>query len=180
MHERPIERGGEPVTTEVQPEPAEIADSENDEKSFFARGALLGLAGGVLAAILLISVGGSVVSLVDDLFGSQEVEAAGDASGGSDSSLIAQGRNLTATCVGCHTTDGVDTVGPTWQALAGSERLLENGETVIADTEYIKNSIIDPNDQIVAGFAPDQMPTNYGETFSAEELEALIAYLESL
>ena len=34
-----------------------------EQKSFFARGALLGLVGGAVIALLLISVAGSVVSL---------------------------------------------------------------------------------------------------------------------
>ncbi len=167
------------MTTNVKDEATESIDEP--EKSFFARGALLGLVGGVVVAVLLISVGGLVVSLVDDLFGSDEVEtvAADDGIGG-DEALISQGKNLTVTCIGCHSTDGVDGVGPSWQGLDGSDRPLDGGATVVADAAYIRNSITNPNDQVVVGFAPGLMPGTYGETFSADELDALIAYLQSL
>lgn len=172
--------GGDVVATDVNEEAAENTSEQEDEKSFFARGALIGLLGGTVIALLLISVGGSVVSLVDDIFGSPTAAVAADEPSGGDDSLVAAGKNLTATCVGCHSTDGSVLVGPSWQGLAGSDRLLESGETVAADSNYIRTSIIDPGSQVVSGFAAGQMPGNYGDTFSDDELDALVAYLESL
>jgi cytochrome c oxidase subunit 2 len=74
-------------------------------------------------------------------------------------------------CAGCHSTDGSVLVGPTWLGLYGREEQLEDGTTVVADEEYIHNSIIDPNSQIVSGFAPGQMPANYEERFAIHESE---------
>lgn len=157
------------MTTEVKDESAEIAAEEEQEKSFFARGALLGLFGGVVAAILLISIGGTAVSLFDDVFGSgEEVAASGDDTGGS---LVDTGSNLAITsgCVGCHSTNGLDGAGPTWQGLSAT-----------VDDEYLKRAILDPNADIAAGFEPDVMPATYVDSLSAEDVDALVAYINSL
>src|SRR5690606_9869614 len=44
-------------------------------------------------------------------------------------------------CLACHTTDGSDSAGPTWQGLAGSTRPLDDGSSVTADAAYIERSI---------------------------------------
>lgn len=92
-------------------------------------------------------------------------------------------------CTGCHSTDGAALAGPTWQDLYGSEIQLASGETVTADEEYIVNSILAPNDDIHAGFAPGIMPQNFEERFAEEEakyggeviiIDDLILYIQSL
>lgn len=82
-------------------------------------------------------------------------------------------------CVACHTTDGATSVGPTWQGLAGSERPLESGETVIADDEYLHTSIVDPAAQVVEGFSP-VMPADYADKLSEQDITDLIEYIHSL
>lgn len=83
-------------------------------------------------------------------------------------------------CRACHTVDGSQGVGPTWQGLFGREESLADGTTVVVDEEYLRNSIVDPNAQVVAGFAPNVMPSTYGTVLTAEDIEALIAYIQSL
>jgi cytochrome c oxidase subunit 2 len=56
--------------------------------------------------------------------------------------------------------------------------LLEDGRTVIADEDYIRESILQPAAKIVSGFKP-VMPTFQGQ-ISDEQLNALIAYVKSL
>lgn len=91
-------------------------------------------------------------------------------------------------CNACHSLDGTVVVGPSWQGLFGSERPLESGETVVADDAYLRNSILNPHEQLVEGF-PASMPQNYEEQFAEEEakydaeidiVEDLIAYIRSL
>ena len=41
----------------------------------------------------------------------------------------------------------------------------------------MKESIVDPNKVIAPGFAAGVMPGNFGESLSAEEIDALVAYL---
>jgi cytochrome c oxidase subunit II len=55
---------------------------------------------------------------------------------------------------------------------------LEDGRTVIADENYIRESILSPSAKIVSGFKPI-MPTFQG-LVSEEQLTALVAYIKSL
>ena len=141
-----------------------------EQKSFFARGALLGLIGGALVAVMLISVAGSVVSMFDELFGSSTAAAADDEPVVVDPVVLA-GEAVASSngCTSCHSTDGVDGVGPSWQGL---------GER--ADADYILTSIVNPNAVVVDGFTEGVMQSDYGDIISAEDLDALVAYLASL
>lgn len=82
-------------------------------------------------------------------------------------------------CLGCHTTNGAALVGPTWEGLFGHPVELTDGSTVTADEAYIEQSILDPNSQIVAGFEP-LMPTNFGDLLSAEQIDQIVAFIETL
>lgn len=75
-------------------------------------------------------------------------------------------------CVSCHSIDGSDGVGPTWLGLYQRQEQLQDGSTVVADEEYIRNSILNPNEQLVAGYAA-AMPQNYEELFAEREAEIL-------
>jgi cytochrome c oxidase subunit 2 len=55
---------------------------------------------------------------------------------------------------------------------------LSDGTLVTADEQYLRDSILQPNKQISAGYEP-VMPT-YQKQISEEELNALLAYLKSL
>jgi cytochrome c oxidase subunit 2 len=81
-------------------------------------------------------------------------------------------------CVACHTLDGQRHVGPTWAGLYGSERVLSDGRRVIADEAYLTSSMMEPNDDVVAGY-PKVMPTYQG-TLSAAETGALVELIRSL
>ena len=55
---------------------------------------------------------------------------------------------------------------------------LEGGGVILADEKYIRDSILLPQSQVAAGYAP-VMPTFQGH-ISEEELLQLIAYIKSL
>src|SRR5688572_3556309 len=80
-------------------------------------------------------------------------------------------------CSGCH---GVNAPvqAPSLEGLYGKAVPLQSGETVIADESYIRASILLPQKQIVAGYAPI-MPSYQGQ-ISEEGLLQLIAYIKSL
>jgi cytochrome c oxidase subunit 2 len=82
-------------------------------------------------------------------------------------------------CTGCHSLDGSALVGPTFQGLFGARIAFEDGTAAIADEAYIQNSILNPGDQIVQGFA-NVMPGNYGEQITEEEIAAIVAFIQSL
>ena len=60
----------------------------------------------------------------------------------------------------------------------GSNVVLNNGQTVIADEGYIRESILNPQAKIVTGFGPI-MPSFQGQ-LSEEQLLQLVAYIKSL
>lgn len=92
---------------------------------------------------------------------------------------VEAGRQIAgAQCFSCHTTDGSTGVGPTWQGLYNSEVELESGETVTADEDYLRESILDPNAKIHAGFPP-VMPSFEGQ-LTDEQIDQIIEYIKSL
>lgn len=96
-----------------------------------------------------------------------------------DDPQAAEGQQIyAANCQSCHTIDGGEATGPTWQGLFGSEVPLEGGETVTADEEYIRQSIVDPNAQIHEGYPP-VMPSFEGR-LTDEQIDAVIAYIQTL
>lgn len=143
--------------------------AQEEPKSFFARGALLGLIGGALVAIMFISVAGSVGSLFDELFGSSTAAAADEPVEVDPVVQAGEAIALSNGCSACHSVDGTVLAGPSWLGL---------GDRV--DEEYIRTSIINPNAVIAEGFAEGIMPNTYADSISAEDLDALVAYLASL
>lgn len=81
-------------------------------------------------------------------------------------------------CVGCHSVDGAKMTGPTWFGLFGSTVELADGTTLVADEDFIGESILDPNAKIVAGFpSPSVMPPY---ALTTEEIANIIAYIKTL
>ena len=82
--------------------------------------------------------------------------------------------------LGCSTCHRFDTQGrgPNLIGVFGKPVLLEDGRTVIADENYIRESILSPAAKVVSGFKPI-MPTFQG-IVSEEQLNALVAYIKSL
>ncbi len=82
-------------------------------------------------------------------------------------------------CLACHSVDGSTNVGPTWLGLFGREEVFDDGTTAIADVDYLIESIRNPGANIVAGFQ-NVMPVAIGESLSDDDVQAIIAYIESL
>jgi cytochrome c oxidase subunit 2 len=99
--------------------------------------------------------------------------------GGSEGSLASQGEKLFQkyACNTCHTnTSGAR--GPNLAGLFGKSRPLANGTSVVADEQYIRESILNPQAKIAAGFAP-VMPTFQGQV-SEDDLIRLLAYVRTM
>jgi cytochrome c oxidase subunit II len=80
-------------------------------------------------------------------------------------------------CSTCHRSD-TQGRGPNLVGILGKKVLLEDGRTVVADDDYIRESILSPSAKVVAGFKPI-MPVFQG-LVSEEQLNALVAYVKSL
>jgi cytochrome c oxidase subunit 2 len=79
-------------------------------------------------------------------------------------------------CSGCHEA-GSSVHAPDLDGLYGRVVHLSDGSSVVADNRYIRDSILQPDRQVVAGYAPI-MPSFSGQ-LSEEELIELVAYLKS-
>ncbi len=82
-------------------------------------------------------------------------------------------------CLACHSTDGSELAGPTWVGVYGSQEALNDGTSVTVDRAYIIKSIREPGNQIVAGFQ-NIMPAGIGADLTDEQIEDVIAFIESL
>jgi cytochrome c oxidase subunit 2 len=80
-------------------------------------------------------------------------------------------------CISCHRNDA-QAQAPQLAGLFGHSVKLQNGTSVVADEAYIRESIVNPQAKIVAGFQPI-MPTFQG-LVTEEQLLQLIAYIRSL
>jgi cytochrome c oxidase subunit 2 len=99
--------------------------------------------------------------------------------GGGTGSLAAEGQKIFQSlgCVTCHRADAQGR-GPRLEGLFGRPVTLAGGEEVVADADYLRESIVLPAAKVVAGYQP-VMPTYQG-LVSEEGLMQLIAYIQSL
>ncbi len=81
-------------------------------------------------------------------------------------------------CLGCHSTDGSASVGPTFKGLFGrSVEVATAGQRrrITVDDAYIRSSILTPSADVVVGFR-DIMPPGKPE-LTDQEIEQIVAYL---
>ncbi len=106
---------------------------------------------------------------------------------GTADTLAAAGKFLFARfgCGGCHRVngEGESEVGssvraPALAGLYGAPVPLSNGTVVLADERYLHDSMVMPDRQVVAGYAPI-MPSFAGQ-LGEEDILKLIAYIKSL
>ena len=103
--------------------------------------------------------------------------------GNSPSPEAERGRTLylQKACAGCHTVDGSKLIGPTWKGLYGQEVELDDGTKVVADDEYLRESMLQPSAKTVKGFQPGLMETVIKpNSLSEAQVDALIAYIKEL
>ena len=94
----------------------------------------------------------------------------------------AGGQIVAQRCVTCHSVDGAGNTGPTFKDLFGKQENLISGGPLAVDENYIRDSILYPNKQVVAGFAvggKSAMPSFLGQ-LSDKEIGWIIAYLKSI
>src|SRR5215203_333815 len=102
------------------------------------------------------------------------------AGGGSNQTPVEAGRELFTNklgCASCHA-GGQNQRGAKLEGVFGTDVKLTTGEVVKADEAYIRNSILNPQSQIVEGYQPI-MPTFKGQV-TEEQLVSLVAYIKSL
>jgi cytochrome c oxidase subunit 2 len=99
--------------------------------------------------------------------------------GGLTGTMSARGEQLfqQLACNTCHLGDGTGR-GPVLTGVFGSQVRLGNGQTVVADESYIRESILNPQAKLVDGYQP-LMPTFQG-LINEDGVMSLIEYVKSL
>lgn len=100
--------------------------------------------------------------------------------GGESLSPVQQGEQLFTSlgCITCHAAEGPGARGPELANVFGSQVLLRGGGTVLADENYLRESMLDPAAKLVAGYDPI-MPSFEGQV-DEQQLIYLITYIKSL
>jgi len=101
------------------------------------------------------------------------------ASGKAEGSLASQGEKMFQEfgCITCHRPDS-GARGPNLQGLYGRPVRLSDNRVIVADDNYIRESILQPNAKIVSGFQPI-MPTFQG-VVTEEQLIQITEYIKHL
>jgi len=80
-------------------------------------------------------------------------------------------------CNACHSLDGANGIGPTWKGAFGKQEVMRDGTRVDVDENYIRESILEPQAKVVAGYDP-VMPTYKGR-LKDQDLTAIIEFIKS-
>ena len=92
------------------------------------------------------------------------------------SAQIERGKAVFArSCAACHSLQSKRLVGPPLNGIWGTEIELMGGKRRTVDEAYLRESIVDPNAAVHAGYPP-AMPRTL---FDVTEVDAVIAFLKS-
>lgn len=85
-------------------------------------------------------------------------------------------------CFACHTLDGTKLVGPSFKGVWGRTETVLSGKEerqIVVDEEYVRNSIYNPNDDLVEGFQKGLMLSYEGQLSDAD-ISNIVEYLKTL
>lgn len=81
-------------------------------------------------------------------------------------------------CKACHSVDGKSGIGPSLKGIWEKKRVFVDGTSVVADGNYIRESLLNPAAKVVKGFAP-RMPPYQGQ-LSEDEITQMTEYIKTL
>lgn len=81
-------------------------------------------------------------------------------------------------CQTCHSVDGSDGQGPSWQGIHGSTRDFEDGSSTEVDDNYLRESILEPGAKVVEGY--DNIMSSYQGQLNDDQIDAIIEYIKTL
>lgn len=82
-------------------------------------------------------------------------------------------------CSSCHTVDGGKNTGPSWKNIWGHQAQMMTGQAIMVDENYVRESILNPQAQIVMGFQGQNMPSFAG-VLSDKQITSVIEYMKTL
>ncbi len=80
-------------------------------------------------------------------------------------------------CTTCHSFDGQLGIGPTFKGLYGRTEKLRDGSSIAVNDAFIREKILHPEAQIIAGKFEQEMPKT---ELSDKEIEEIIEYMQTL
>ena len=86
-------------------------------------------------------------------------------------------------CASCHSLDGSGGTGPSFKGLADSTVTLKGGKTVKAGPEYLERAIVDPDAEVVEGYAPGLMTASidgFDLEDKPEDVRELVKFIQSV
>lgn len=89
------------------------------------------------------------------------------------------GRGLVLGCAGCHAGGAVGPMTAGTWSRTQNEHLADPALAGYTVEQYLIEAIVRPNDYVVAGFASGQMPQNFGDILTLQDIADLLAYLEA-
>jgi cytochrome c oxidase subunit 2 len=81
-------------------------------------------------------------------------------------------------CATCHNLDGTRGQGPSWKGIYGQTHTMTDGQKIVVDQNYIRESVLDPQKHIVQGFE-GIMPTFQG-LLREREILGVIEFIKTL
>lgn len=107
-----------------------------------------------------------------------DTSGAGATEGGQGGAAAQRGERLARSngCAGCHGQDFGGGAGPGWVGLAGSEVVLVDGTTLVADDAYLTRAIAEPAADLTEGYNL-KMPAN---NLTDAEIADIVAYINTL
>lgn len=128
-------------------------------------------------ALVAVSCGGSSDN-ADSANGADAGAVVSTETGSAGGASASNGEQLARSngCAGCHGQDFGGGAGPALVGLAGSEVVLVDGSTIVADTAYLTRSIAEPSADLVVDYTL-KMPAN---GLSDAEIADIVAYIETL
>ena len=95
-----------------------------------------------------------------------------------ESPIVAKGRNVAQSngCLTCHSLDGTQVVGPSWQNIWGRTVNLTDGSSIVVDEAYVRESMIEPGVKIREGFTNSMTAFELPE----DDVLALLEFLKTM
>jgi len=97
-------------------------------------------------------------------------------------SLAEEGKKIAEAkgCVVCHSTDGTMKKAPTWLGLYGEEIETEDGQRVVADDNFVRESILEPQAKITKGYGDKAKMPSFKDRITDEEIVRITEYMKTL
>ena len=83
-------------------------------------------------------------------------------------------------CSGCHAITAEKKTGPGFAGIWGKQETMDNGQQILVDDNYFRESLLEPGKNVVAGFSRPTQMTSFQGKLSDEQIRWLRVYVKSL